>query len=304
MPEEKTSRWAPLLGLWASASGVGAFVLHAAGYLALRHHLTALGIETDLAVVDERYLFAGLRFFLYLCLSLPHLLLLLAVPALAALAVWGLAKAVRVIARKLGGKKARGKKTSAGSVFSPAHWPKTSAVAGIVLAVLAIQLVMRQVFLFDRLLLRPALPRPEWLARVLLDDALGLRQTFYFAALGLGIAVTAALLAAARRGGAPTGLCVLLGMLVLIQGMLLPITHGSLTAGREVPRIAWPEAAGSPPGEAWLVWETKEDLVLLTRRGEQRRIVRIGKKKVERLEMLCADPLLRILHDGERSRCG
>ena len=41
-------------GSWAAYTAVGSFVLYVLGYLALRFHLTALGIGTDLAVLDER----------------------------------------------------------------------------------------------------------------------------------------------------------------------------------------------------------------------------------------------------------
>jgi len=55
-----------LAGYWTKYSVIASFVLYLVGYLALRFHLTAIGIGTDLAVLDERYLFTGARFFLYL----------------------------------------------------------------------------------------------------------------------------------------------------------------------------------------------------------------------------------------------
>ncbi len=297
MLEDKLpQRWTALFGLWATASGFSAFVVHAFGYLALRQHLKALGIETDLSVVDERYLFAGLRFCLHLVLSLPQLLLLLGVPALVA---WILRKPAIAIASRLHIRRYGVKRP----LVTLLRAPKLAALVGIGLAVVAIQFVMRQIFLFDQLLLRPALPRPQWLAWVLLDDG-GLGQTFYFGALLLLVIVTMTLLVTAWRGGTSVKLCVLLAALVLIQAMLLPITYGSLTTGREVPRIAWPEVVGSPPGQAWLVWETDDGLTLLVRRGDQRRIVRIDKKEVERLETLCVDPLLRVLYAGVASCAG
>ena len=64
-------------GNWTKYSVVGSFVLYLFGYLAVRFHLTAIGIGTDLAVLDERYLFAGARFFVYLVSSVPSILLIL-----------------------------------------------------------------------------------------------------------------------------------------------------------------------------------------------------------------------------------
>src|SRR4030095_7536331 len=60
---------------WTKYSVVGSFVLYVFGYLAVRFHLTAIGVGTDLAVLDERYLFAGARFLVYLVSAVPNILL-------------------------------------------------------------------------------------------------------------------------------------------------------------------------------------------------------------------------------------
>ena len=59
---------------WTKYSVVGSFVLYVFGYLAVRFHLTAIGVGTDLAVLDERYLFAGARFLVYLVSSVPSMM--------------------------------------------------------------------------------------------------------------------------------------------------------------------------------------------------------------------------------------
>ena len=64
-----------LAGNWATYSAIGSFALYLLGYLALRFHLTVLGIGTDLAVLDERYLFAGAKFLVYLVMSVPIVVL-------------------------------------------------------------------------------------------------------------------------------------------------------------------------------------------------------------------------------------
>ena len=63
-------------GSWTAYMAVGSFVLYVLGYLALRFHLTALGIGTDLAVLDERYLFTGARFLVYVAASMTSAVLL------------------------------------------------------------------------------------------------------------------------------------------------------------------------------------------------------------------------------------
>ena len=62
-------------GEWAKFSVVGSFLLYVVGYLALRFHLTAMGVATDLAVLDERYLFTGARFLVYTVSSVPNIVL-------------------------------------------------------------------------------------------------------------------------------------------------------------------------------------------------------------------------------------
>ncbi len=64
-------------GVWATYTALGSFVLYLLGYLSLRYQLTVLGIGTDLAILDERYLFAGARFMVYLVSTVPTVLLLL-----------------------------------------------------------------------------------------------------------------------------------------------------------------------------------------------------------------------------------
>jgi hypothetical protein len=56
---------------WTAYAALGSFVLYLLGYLTLRFHLTALGIGSDLSVLDERYLFAGAKFLVYLVSPSP-----------------------------------------------------------------------------------------------------------------------------------------------------------------------------------------------------------------------------------------
>src|SRR4029079_6260369 len=74
-----------LAGDWTKYSVIASFVLYLVGYLALRFHLTAIGVGTDLAVLDERYLFTGARFIVYLVATVPAIVLL-TLPA--AILVW------------------------------------------------------------------------------------------------------------------------------------------------------------------------------------------------------------------------
>src|SRR5262245_14335095 len=129
-------RISALVGDWTKYTVVGSFLLYVAGYLALRFHLTAIGIGADLAVLDERYLFTGARFLVYLVSSVPNIVLA-ALPL--ALLAW-------IVHRLLpGGARAR--------VCAWLMQPARLTLAGILFAVLMIQLVMRQCFLLSDLLL-------------------------------------------------------------------------------------------------------------------------------------------------------
>jgi hypothetical protein len=74
-----TEKIKQLAGSWTSFSALGSVALYVLGYLTLRFHLTALGVGTDLAVLDERYLFAGAKFLVYLVSSIPIVIFMLLV---------------------------------------------------------------------------------------------------------------------------------------------------------------------------------------------------------------------------------
>ena len=131
---------------WTAYATLGSFVLYLLGYLTLRFHLTALGIGTDLNVLDERYLFAGAKFLVYLVSTVPIVVVLGLVLAAVLWLCSGLLS-----------------KTGAAALLQPT-WARGKAwclhpvrltLAGIVLAVLMLQLVMRQCFFFSNLLLAP-----------------------------------------------------------------------------------------------------------------------------------------------------
>jgi len=142
------------LSSWGTFTMVGSFVLYAVGYLTLRFHLTAIGIGTDMAVLDERYLFTGARFLVYLVAAVPGIVLV-ALPV--SVVIWMLGKAVPELTRR---------RLRAWVVH-----PARLTAFGIVFAVVMIQTVMRQCFLFSDLLLAPELPRePAWLVTLLLAE--------------------------------------------------------------------------------------------------------------------------------------
>ena len=255
--------------------GVGSFLLYVLGYLALRFHLTALGVGTDLAVLDERYLFTGARFLVYLVASVPIILLV-------GLIVWALSRIVPVRARI--------------ALSTATMRPGPFVVFGIVCAVITIQFVMRQCFLVNNLLLTPDDgSRPSWLTYLMIHDQF---MPLYFSALVVAPAVSCAILVAVRdadpRAVSPFAKG-LLGFLAAVQILLLPVNYGVLIVDKTLPRVA---ALGAEPvadgQQAWLVWEGKDGVTFLVRdaEGGRRSLVTLPRDEAKRTEIVGFDPIL------------
>src|SRR5439155_26086720 len=59
-------------GVFTTVASFGSYVL---GYLAIRFQLTALGMGTDLELLDERYFVEGAKFLVYLVSTIPIVVL-------------------------------------------------------------------------------------------------------------------------------------------------------------------------------------------------------------------------------------
>src|SRR5581483_11308699 len=128
----------------SSYAATGAFLLYLFGYLALRFHLTALGVVTELGVFDERYFFAGAQFLVFLAAMIPALAMALPIVAL----IW-------VLWRRW----PRAQKPAIGLLHRPALLCWTT----IVLAVAAIRLWMGACLAVHDLPLSTERPSPAWL---------------------------------------------------------------------------------------------------------------------------------------------
>jgi hypothetical protein len=287
---ELNERVKTLGGDWTKYTVVGSFLLYVVGYLAVRFHLTAIGVGTDLAVLDERYMFTGARFLVYLVSAVPNLVLL-ALPVAAV--VWGVSRLLPKAARA--------------GVYHRVMRPSQLALFGIVFAVIVIQFVMRQCFIFSDLLLAHELPpEPGWLVMLLLDDRL---MPLYFSLLVGACAVPLAMLWALRKSEAPDGpggfAKGLLAFLAAVQVLLLPVNYGILILDKSLPRVA---ALGKQPlarGEvAWLVWEGKEGVTFLVRSQEpnRRSLVTVRRGDVERMEILGFDRIVPTLFTAPHGR--
>ncbi|MEP7343475.1 MAG: hypothetical protein ABI977_37495 [Acidobacteriota bacterium] len=286
---------------WASYSTLASLALYVVGYLSLRFHLTALGVGTDLTVLDERYLFTGARFLVYLGSAIPILALFGLVLALVYAIVVYLPYRLMPA-----GWRAR-IKASLARAWEWRETPTTLALTGIVLSVVLIQRVMRPCFVFSNLLLRKTLPSPKWLEQLLLaeDD---LRMLF-FCGLLCGVLVTGGLFVAARRrtgaGGWRRSLILALGALLVIEVLFLPVNYGVLIIDKVLPKVA--DLGGveqlAPSQDAWLVWEGKEAVTYLVRSvepgGASKKLVTVPLKEIKKTQIVRYDSILRCAFDGQ-----
>ena len=243
---------------WTGYSAMGSFFIYVLGYLALRFQLMALGAGTDLQLVDERYLFEGAKFLVYILATVP-VAVLLALPLL--LVAWLLTLLVPAARRW------------------PAYCqtrPTWCLLAGIVISVAVVQFVMRKCLLFDNLLLRDTLPNPAWFAAMLTDSS-DISSQLYFAGLLVAMALTAGLAFGFRPGDdgplAQRLLWGLLCVLVTVQVLMVPVNYGILMGARPMPRLALSDS-GIPlalNSTAWLIWEGKEGSTFVVAEPEGRR---------------------------------
>jgi len=272
------------VGKWTSYSVLGSFLLYLFGYLALRFQLYAYGVAANLDAFDEKYLFAGCRFLVFLGLTLPSILLLLAILFLPLYLVYRLAPA---------------------SVRSRLHaarerWlqrPLALQAAGCALALLLIQFVLRQCTLLSNMLLRERTPE-FWIHSVLLAGDAG--QAFYFMGVVVGTGLSTAVLIYTLRAGSSgrvsTALTVVLSFLVAVEFLLLPVNYGVLINSTELPRVSQIEnqAKLAPGASAWLVWESKEALTYLVCENSGRTMISIPKKE-NRIFIVGYDPIFQFV---------
>ncbi len=271
-------------GKWTTNAGFGTFLLYLFGYLTLRFQLNTYGVATNLDVFDEKYLFAGCRFLVYLGLTLPNLLFIAAIVAV-----------LLAIAFKLMPSSVRQRPWN--SVRNWLGRPYRSQIVGCAVALLMIQLLLRQCLFLNNLLLATCLP-PVWISSVFLANDTA--QGFYFAALVAGIALTAALLVGALRNSTIPGtrwFNVLLIVLFGIECLLLPINYGMLIASRWLPRVAQVNLVDKLPesATAWLVWESKDVLTYFVRdNNDTRRLITVPRKDSQ-ITIVRNDPIFQII---------
>jgi hypothetical protein len=305
--KKKINTFLSLVGNWASFAAFGSFILYSLGYLSLRFYLSMLGIATDLVVFDERYLFSGARFLVYLVSSVPNLIILALLPAVIIFVCFRFFSSP--------GRQQQDK---------PPWYRKqhTLTITGIIFSLVLIQTVMRQCFVFSNLLLASSLPQhPAWLHPVLLGQDNGVLALYFPALLG-GLVLTALLLVfgtkESNQHGSGRFLSWLLAFLVAVQFLLLPINHGVLIAGKLLPRVSDLGNGNELPQnqEAWLIWEGDRYMTFLVKEKTEtipqaidgstvkekitKKMVVLPREQIKKLSIVSYDHLLRLLFIQEK----
>jgi hypothetical protein len=291
--KELTDKLGGLVGKWTSFTALGSFFVYLMGYLALRFQLSTYGVATNLDVWDERYLFAGSRFLVYLVSSVPNVLLIL-------IALWSV---VYLLSRLV---PSATRERIEQSISAWAAHPRTLPSLGTLLAVGMIQFVMRKCFVLGNLLFSPELPKNEWIGAILLaDNAI---RSLYFSGLVGGTLITGALLVLAMRPGtiatpSSKALVGLLGFLVAAELLLLPVNYGILIASVDLPCVS--EISGdeklTDSEQAWLLWETKDATVFFVRTAADARSMITLPRKDPKIKIVGYDAIFRVLFGSTKT---
>jgi hypothetical protein len=284
-----TEKLGSLAGKWTTYAAFGSFLLYLLGYLTLRFQLSTYGVVTNLDIFDEKYLFAGCRFLVFLVSSVPNILIIALVLAAIAYLPY---KLVSISIRE------RLKHWIADWCASPIRL----LLFGLVMAVVFIQFALRKCFAFGNILLRKQLP-DEWLSSVLLtSDG---RLSLYFSGLVAGTVLTGAvLLYVLSRGTANTFaarfLVGILGFLVAVEFLLLPVNYGVLISTQQLPRVAEPFSDEKPKdGERdWLVWDTKDAVTYFVRDASDQRTLVTVPRKDTKIKIVAYDDIFCVLFGG------
>jgi hypothetical protein len=281
-----TEKLVNVAGKWTAYAAFGSFLLYLFGYLTLRFQLSTYGVATNLDLFDEKYLFAGCRFLVYLVSAVPNILILLLLLVI-----------VGYLPYKLLPTSSKRRLSGWASSWSaaPVHLP----LLGVVLAVALIQFVLRRCFSLGNLLLRPRLP-DAWSSSLLLsaDGTLSL----YFCGLVAGTLFTAAIFVYVLRRETPATdasrlLIFTLGFLVAVEFLLLPVNYGVLIATQQLPRVADLGGAQKPvEGEReWLLWDSKDAVTYFVRDPQDRRMILSQPKKDGIVKIVAYDDIFCVL---------
>ena len=288
---ELAPRLKSVFGNWSAYLLVGSFFLYVLGYLVLRFHMTALGIGADLTIVDERYLFAGAQFVVYLIAVLVSVFFIAFVAAVLLYPLYRLAKRLRPDSKQKG-------------EFQSTY---LLPMLAIICALVMIQLVTRKLFLFSDLLFssRRDIQETSWLAGLFLPEGSSMLELYFLGLVAACVVTTAILLLALYQGPVSARLRIVLGalgFLVLVQWLMVPINYGYMVVNKTLPRVASIDNSLplEPGTRAWLAWQSNDSLTYFVLRCDggnpERSLVTIRRKDGARIEIVGYDQILDLLN--------
>lgn len=272
-----TEQLGSLAGKWTAYAALGSSLLYLLGYLTLRFQLSTYGVATNLDIFDEKYLFAGCRFMVYLVSSVPNILVIVLVLAAIGYVPY------RLVPISV---KDRLKRWVSDWCAAPLRLP----LLGVVFGVALIQFALRKCFTFGNVLLRKELP-DEWITSVLLasDGKLSL----YFSGLVAGTLLTALVLLyivhyRTATTSASQFFVGILVFLVAVEFLLLPVNYGVLISTQQLPRVAGLSSDDKAAAEQrdWLVWDSKDAITYFVRDSRDQRMLVTIPRKDARVEIV------------------
>jgi len=284
----KTNNWTELGSYvkslssnWTSYTLLGSFIIYLTGYLSLRYHMTVLGLGVDITVFDERYLFAGIKFFVYIVSTVPILVLI------GMVVYFPLKIIVNLFVR----------------IFSLQSYSISNyflLLTGITIAMISIQFYMRKCFTLVNLLVSSIPPKDEWLTDILTKNSMF--TDLYFPLLLLALFITFIIWWNVNQVDSMNSeffwLKKLLAFLIALQFLFLPINYGVLIMDKSIPRVTKPSFLKDnkyKDAKIWLVWEGRNGMTYLTDSANKRTLITLNKKDITSNEILCYDNVLKIV---------
>jgi len=266
---------------WTSYTLLGSFMIYLSGYLSLRYHMTVLGLGVDITVFDERYLFAGIKFFVYIVSVVPILVLIGIIFYFPMKIIINLF--MRIFSSKI---------YSISSYFL--------LLTGITIATISIQFYMRKCFNLVNLLVSKTAPIDEWLSDILTRNSFFV--DLYFPLLLLGLFTTFIIWWNVNKETSINSeffwLKKLLSFLIVLQFLFLPINYGALIMDKTIPRVSKPSFLKDKKykdTKVWLVWEGKSGMTYLLDNKDKRTLLTLNKTDIKYSEILCYDNILKII---------
>jgi len=300
---EKNLNW--LEKNWATFITIGSFVLYFFGYLTLRFHLCAMNVTSDYQFIDERYLFAGVNFFLYLFLSIPIVVLLIFIIICIVFIFYILNKLLLQMIAKLLPKTTQSYiQTKWKNFVSYLVGPLPLLCTSVLLTFLFIQIVMRKVLLIKSISLLKSLP-DDGIGGILLHLMMNCQNSsnFYFMSLiivtGLSMTSWLYLKQVQFTQIKLKILHIFLGILILIQIILLPVTYGILINEKQLPKIAKNKALPLKTTEsAWLIWEGNKYMNFLVKNSQtnKTRVLTVSRDTIKHLSVEGTDCVFELVY--------